>query len=120
MAHDNEQTQFPPLKPDFDVEFPNSEVVLDWKAKRMYESGHASIAMLHTGEVAVEHEVEVGPVAELDETHQTAVHPGSSPYIDSAGRSSRKPAPQSKRSRPLSARERRIADKKPPSYFKQG
>lgn len=118
MAHDNEQTPLPPLKPPFEVEFPDDGVDLGEHSAR-YETGQASIAMVRTGELAVEHEVEIDPVAELDDT-QTGVRPGSSPYVDSSGRSSRKPAPQSKRSRPLSARERRIADKKPPSYFDQG
>jgi hypothetical protein len=116
MANDNEQTSLPPLKPPFEVEFPDDGVELDERSAR-YETGQASIAMVRTGEVAVEHEVEIESVG--DDT-KTAVRPGSSPYVDSTGRSSRKPAPQSKRSRPLSAHERRIADKKPPSYFEQG
>jgi hypothetical protein len=117
MAHP-EQTPQPPLKPRFEDEYPDSEIQLDLGEENRHNGSGATMAMLRgsLGRSVVSHEIP-SPPTESGTEQQTAVKPGASPYVDQNGRSRRKPAPQSKRSRPSSVTERRLADKKPLTLF---
>jgi hypothetical protein len=117
MAHP-EQTPQPPLKPRFEDEYPDSEIQLDLGEENRHNGSGATMAMLRgsLGRAVVSHEIPSLPAASEAE-QQTAVKPGASPYVDQSGRSRRKPAPRSKRSRPYNVTERRLADKKPLTLF---